>query len=393
MNIRKLGKDELFEAYLISAYCFHMRVEDVEAKREEAEADLHENWGAFDEDGTMMARMLNHHYQYYLDGESISAGGIGIVSTLPEYRNSGAIRKIFEKLLQDAYTRGEIISTLYPFKQAFYRKAGYEVVTYMNEYSFPPAVLEKYRFDGEIKAWKPGSSVAEFLALYQEFAPAYNLSMVRDEKKMAEKMKVEKPYMDRKFSYILKREGKAIAYVIFTDIRHDPAAIMQVEECVWTSGDGFRGILGFLARFEADYGEIKLVLPAGIDLLRVIESPRAFEIHKRTLHNFMVRVINAKRLLEVLQKPAGCEFTVKVTDEILSENERIFRVRSRDVEEITDPSVTADMELSVRALGQMAVGAINFEEAKLREDVIVNTNEEMLRMVFREKHIYVAEYF
>ena len=393
MKIKKLDKKELFDAYLIAVYCFHMRVEDVEAKREEIEAETHDDWGAFDEDGTMMARIINNRFLFCLDGQAVPTGGIGAVSTLPEYRNCGAVREMFQELLPDSYRNGEVISTLYPFKHEFYRKVGYEVVTFMNEYIFAPSVLCKYHFDGEVKAWKPGSSVTDFLDVYNEFAPRFNLSLVRDEEKMTEHMKVDKPYMDRKFSYILKREGKPIAYVIFTDVRHDPAAILQVEECAWSNRDGFYAILGFLSRFDADYGEIKLTLPKGIDLLRLIESPRAYDIRKQTLQAFMVRVIHAKKLLELIRKPEACDFTVKVTDEIIAENNRIFRVKANEGLEVAEEAMTADLELSVRALGQMAVGAVNFDEALLRPDVTVNSKEELLRSVFREKNIFVGEHF
>ncbi len=40
----------------------------------------------------------------------IPVGGIGAVSTLPEYRDRGAIREIFVKLLKDAYKNGDVSS-------------------------------------------------------------------------------------------------------------------------------------------------------------------------------------------------------------------------------------------------------------------------------------------
>ena len=353
MKIKKLDPKDYFDAYLISAYCFHMRVEDPEAKRKEIEEEKHEDWGAFDEDGTMMARIINNRFSFYLDGQAVTAGGIGAVSTLPEYRDCGAIRAIFKELLPSAYK------------------------------------------NGEVRKWNPGDSVADFMQVYQAFAPKFNFAMERNEDQMLEHMKVEKPYLDRKFSYVFKQDGKPIAYLIFTDVRHDPAAILQVEECAWTRREGFLALLGFLARFEADYGEIKLPLPKGIDLLRIIHSPRAYDVQKETQQNFMVRVINAKKLLEVIRKPSDCDFTVKVTDDLIRENNGMFRVKADLVQRIPESRTkkTADLEVDVRALGQMAVGAVNFDEALLRGDVSVHAKEDMLRNVFTEKNIFCGEHF
>ena len=105
----------------------------------------------------------------------------------------------------------------------------------------------------------------------------------------------------------------------------------------------------------------------------------------------MVRVINAKKALELLDKPADCDFTIRVTDELIAENNRTYRVRKDEVAETE--AEYADIELDQRALAQMAVGAVNFDEAMLRSDVAVHAKEEMLRSVFTEKNIFIAEHF
>ena len=419
MEIRKLEGKERYEAYLMAVYCFHMRVDDVEAEREKYEADTKEDWGAFDEDGTLMARIINYKYDLYLDGNPVRTGGIGAVSTLPEYRNRGAIKEIFHKLLPAAYKDGEVLSLLYPFKHEFYRKQGYEVLTAWNEYTLTPGMLCQYGFGGEVKKWNMGDPVTDFMTVYDAFAPQFNLALARTKEDMSKHLKVNKPYVDRQFSYILKKNEQPVAYVIFTDIRHDPAAILQVEECAWTGRDGFYAILGFLARFESDYGTIKLSLPKGIDLLRIVKSPMAYDIQKTPQQGLMVRVINAKKLLETVKKPVDCDFTMQISDEIIKENNQVLRVKGDCVEVLRSSllqeendlltsdmtsgadrgsdqisnTVTPDIIMNVRTLGQLAVGCLNLDEAMLREDVIVNAKEEMLRCVFTEKKVFLGEHF
>ena len=146
--VRRLTEQEHFESNMISHVAFHMRMEDPEKAREESQKLKTEDWGAFTDDGRIMARILNHRFESMLDGQAVANGGIGAVSTLPEYRNSGAIRAIFEKLIPEAYRNGEVFSTLYPFNHAFYRKFGYETVCWQHNYEFVPAVLSGYRFNG-----------------------------------------------------------------------------------------------------------------------------------------------------------------------------------------------------------------------------------------------------
>ena len=389
MKIRKIDGSERFDAYLISAFCFHDRIDDVENERERIEGERLEDWGAFTDDNVLAARIMDHRFKFFIDGVPVCTGGIGAVSTLPEYRDKGAIREIFKALLPESYRNGEVISALVPFNQTFYRKQGYEVVTFQSNYELKPAILSEYKFDGTVTRWNPGEPVDDYLKIYNEFAANYNLAMLRDEKSMTEHMKVDKLYQERKFSYIFSRNGENISYITFTDIKNDPAAILHVEESAWVNRDGFQAILAFLGRFEADYGNIQLPLPYGIDLLRVIRSPRAYEIHKTCRHDFMVRVINAKKLLEVIKKPVDCDFVIKVNDELIPENNGVWRVTSDSVTEAEEP----DLIVSERAFAQMAVGCINLDEAMLRPDVEINANEEMLRRVFIEKKIFVGEHF
>ena len=390
MKVKKLSPQERYDAYLISTFCFHTRIEEPEKEREKIIAGTEENWGAFSDDGTLMAGIVNNKYDFFIDGKKVKTGGIGLVSTLPEYRNSGAITQIFKTLLQNAYENAEVISTLYPFNHEFYAKVGYQTVAGMNTYEFKPSDLSLYKFDGEVKMWKPNEPVTDYLNLYNEFAPSFNFSAARDEKMMESHMKVAHLYKDRHFCYKFSKGGKDIGYIIFTDVFSPEAAILKVDEVCWISKEGFNAVLSFIARFSSDYGTVKLTLPYGIDLYRIVKSKDAYAIQKTSHHDFMVRTVNAAKLLETIDKPADCAFSVKVSDEIIPQNNCTFKVTNDSVQK-TDS--TADIELSEGTLSQLCTGAISFDEACLKEDVKVNSNEAMLKKVFAEKKIFVSEHF
>ena len=408
MTIKKLEGKERFEAYKLFVYCFHQRPENIEAERQKHEEENLEDWGAFDDNNKLMARIINNHYDFYLDGQLVKTGGIGGVATYPEYRDTGAIREIFKTLLLEAYKNGEILSSLYPFNHKFYRKFGYEVVPFRNEYKMHPNVLKDYQSLVEeekcqVHKWMPEDGVSNFLNIYNAFAPKFNLSALRTEEMMREHLKFEKEYVDRRFSYIFSHDSKPVAYLIFKDEFNPQAAVLKVEECVWTCRTGFNAILNFLARFSADYGSIVLPLPKGIDLLKIIHAPNAYEIEKQTRQHFMVRVMNVLKLFEVIQKPADCDFTIKIHDDLIKENNLTLRVLADKVEILVSAGTYAeegltnvskpDIELDIRALSQLAVGCSNLDEAALRSDITINSNEKMLRRVFTEKTILITESF
>ncbi len=389
MEVRLLNGEERFQARMIATVAFHMRMEDPEKAKQESEQETHQHWGAFREDGTLMAHMINHQFMSYLDGTPVRNGGIGAVSTLPEYRTEGCIREIFLKLLPHAFANGEVISTLYPFSHAFYRKFGYETVCWKSVYEFAPGVLKGYAFRGDAKLWKQGDSVADWTGLYNRYAASWNLAICREEKRMADHLKGEY-YKDRKFCYLLYEGSEPVAYLIFQDIRHDPQAILEVQDLAWAGPKGFQAILGFLARFSADYGTIRLFLPRDLELLSLIRSPHAYDIQKTTEQNYMVRVINAAKALETIRKPEGCSFVIRVNDELIPENNGIWQVTCDGVYPTTRKP---DLSVSEKTLGQLVTGAVSLSEVLYREDASVLNNRDLLESVFTRKPILVEDHY
>lgn len=389
MEIRLLKDEERFQARMISAMAFHQRVEDLEKERLACEKETEQHWGAFHEDGTLMAHIVNNQLQSWLDGTLVRNGGIGAVSTLPEYRREGAVREIFRALLPHAYADGEVISTLYPFNHAFYRKFGYETVCWMKVYEFSPAVLREYVFNGEARLWKPGDPVGCWTELYNRFAASFNLAIFRDDQRMEGHLKGTY-YMDRKFGYLLREAGQPVAYLIFQDISHDPEAILEVRNLAWDGPRGLRAILGFLARFSADYGTIRLPLPRNIELLSLIRSPLAYDIRTTTEQSYMIRVINVGRALEAMRKPAGCDFVIRVTDEMIPENNGTWKVT---VDAVSQTKEDPDLTVSEKALGQLVSGAISLEEALYRDDTVVIKHREVLEKIFIRKPILSEDPF
>lgn len=389
MEVRLLKGEERFQARMIFTVAFHQRMEDPEKARQESEKETDQHWGAFHEDGTLMAHIINNQFQSRLDGTLVRNGGIGGVSTLPEYRREGAVKEIFKALLAYAYADGEVLSTLYPFSHAFYRKFGYETVCWKNVYEFSPAVLQKYVFSGEARLWKQGSPVSCWTELYNRFSSSYNLAIFRDDRRMEDHLKGEY-YRDRKFCYMLYEDGKPAAYLIFQDIRHDPKAILDVQDLAWDGPRGLQAILGFLARFSADYGTIRLFLPRDIELLALIRSPLAYEISKTTEQSYMIRAVNAVRALEAMRKPAGTAFVIRITDEMIPENNGVWKVTC---EGVFPTEEEPDLAVSEKALGQLVSGAVSLPEALYRSDTAVMKNREMLERVFIRKPILVEDHF
>ncbi|MBQ6645509.1 MAG: GNAT family N-acetyltransferase, partial [Clostridia bacterium] len=94
MEVRTLLPEEYAAADRISRFCFHDRSAADEATQSGKPQSLREDWGAFAPDGTLAAHIINNHFEMNLNGGFVPMGGVGAVSTLPEFRSGGAIRQI-----------------------------------------------------------------------------------------------------------------------------------------------------------------------------------------------------------------------------------------------------------------------------------------------------------
>ena len=389
MNVRKLTREEYFDSDRISRICFHDRSCHDEAQERANPGPEREDWGAFGPGGRLTGHIINNHYEMNLNGCTVAMGGVGAVSTLPEYRSGGTIRQIFEQMLPERRCEGEVISCLYPFKHAFYRKFGYETVQSRLIYELKPPVLRHCRFDGEARQYALGEATDAYLEIYERFSRQYNLTLKRSAEGMRRWL-LDNPLPERKFAYILEKNGEKLAYVCFTDQYCEQAAKLIVTDLAWAEPAGFNAILGFLGRFEADYGSIELSLPTDRNLQLMLPDPYEIDASKLTGH-YMLRVVNVPEALKTLCAGLNSSFRVAVYwDVIIPENNHAWRVCPSGVEPFTG---TPDVEMSLHAFNQLICGAIDLEGALYRPDVSLKSNAAVLKEVFRIRSAFIMDRF
>ena len=94
----------------------------------EALADGRTLYGVF-EDEEVVAVCLLYDFRMRLRAGVAPMGGLGLVGSRPDHRGRGAVRLLLRELLPVMRERGQVVSTLDPFDQGFYRKYGWEVLS------------------------------------------------------------------------------------------------------------------------------------------------------------------------------------------------------------------------------------------------------------------------
>ena len=401
MHARRLKTpEEKLQYHINGSLCFHGAI-DPEKRLEElrnAENSNSDLWGAFNDDGEITATMCNNIYTMNFDGQEVLISGIGGVATPPEHRYGGAVKHIFAQLLPAARADGQIFSFLQPFNHSFYRRFGYELCHIGYKYRLSSDMLRGFVHSGWVKPYREGASVEPYLNLYNDMAKKYSLTVVRNEKLMKKHLfadglsaRLNNPNASRGFSYLIGEFEEPLAYVSFSDIRNDPAAKMAVSDCAFAGRKGLYAMLGFLARFTADYGQIILHLPENICLPALLdESPYPPKFECESWFGYMGRVLNVPEALRLMKKPADCRFVIAVQDEYLPANDGNYLVTADGVEKTDLPE---DIFVTIQGLSSMIFGMNDLAAAEMRPDVEIISNRKMLEHVFVKKPQFVTEFF
>ncbi|MGI5883829.1 MAG: GNAT family N-acetyltransferase [Candidatus Spyradocola sp.] len=397
MEARKLQTaQEFLEAHKISTIAF-VGTMDMEKAPAQIEEERKKNdgsteyWGSFDEDGTMTSHLLNNIYHILYDGRIVLSGGIGNVSSLPEYRRKGGIREIFRAMFADMRARGFVFSALYPFSHEYYRKFGYEYGCGPLRQRFPVADLRAFPCPYQVRMHKPGECIQPFQDVYQRFILGLNMAIVRSE---AQWDWIEgDPWKDRVYRYLLADETGTHAYVLLRAEGTGEERKAVLKDFAYDSREAFYGILGFLYRLSAQYTYVEAVFPPQIDMRTLLPEP--YHVEQRVDTHGMFRVVDVPQALRLMRHPeATGRYTIGVKDAFLPENTGVYAVRfSQGSVSVERTDAPADLVVDVTTLAQLTLGFAPLDTLRYRPDVEIHGNLETLRAVFVKKDCYFADYF
>ena len=267
--------------------------------------------------------MAIHAYDVWFDGVLTKATGVGGVASLPEAREHGGIRKIFETLLPDWYRDGVTFSILYPFSHEFYRKFGYEQVQKRYTYRIPFTSLKSLPHD---RSARVVTDPAELETICEIFGRRNNLYIKR---KGNQWHRVSRdPWKELNYTYAIGDDA-FLSFIPKKSGEPGKGATMVVRDIAYRDENALRGLLGFLYAFRAQYDILELPLPPSVPMIDML--PECYDVSLSVTPRGMGRIVNVTRALRQMRYPARAgRFTVYVKDPQIPENTGVFRVNYAD---------------------------------------------------------------
>ena len=405
MIVRKIREeefkrvDELFSVSFESKYDNDKTpeevIEEVKANPDSREAIFwQERYAAFeDDDKTMMSTFIISPFKVSFDGKECSMGGVGGVATLPQYRRRGGIRECMKLFLNDSFKSGCEFSYLYPFSTAYYRKFGYELGVETNVYKINLSFIPNFDVKGYCVLSEPTDNhLDDIKALHAEWEKKYNMMIINREYEYGF-ITESSPFKDLVYTYIYKDEsGTPKGYMRFNI---DSDRVLNCRRMIFTDAEGFKGLMNLARSFASDHPAIRFILPTDFYLRDFFPEWSLGAGEVSALLRGMGRVVCVKKVLEMARYKGDGEIRIKIADNIIEENNRIFKVVFKDGKAVSVTSETGeyDVAMPVSDFSRLITGCLETEKVDFLEKVDVKCDSDLLSKVFYKKPMMIMEDF
>jgi len=400
IEIRRLTPEDLPQLRRMHTVVYNLRKEFSEEEDKEIDPLDHPAdwaWGAF-ENGKFLSGMYEIDFLMRFDGHNARMSGIGGVGTLPEARKGGLVRRIFERLLPEAYEKGVIFSNLAPFSHDFYRMFGYEITCTRNEVSIPSKSFLALKPKGEFVPVLPGDDTSALQEIHAAYISGINHGICRDywpDNRAWKCFTRSDPYSTGIFTYLWKDDtGRPRSYIKYQDVEDDEH-IMSVMELAFADREALYGALGIVGGLSAQFGTFRWLMPAYIDAFDFTGD--AWNIEQQIKPREMTRVINVKAALEMMRRPLGeGSYILEVTDPNITANSGKYLVEfGPDGTHVSLTQKEPQLCCDIRSLSQLVTGYRTLDNALLSRQtgLELRGNRETLTQVFTQRPQHVTENF
>ncbi|MBB6449426.1 putative acetyltransferase [Geomicrobium halophilum] len=336
MDIRKLREDEKREAVKLGAFAFQEEFSE-EQTTEIMNRMVADNIWVAVEDELILSKVAVLPTRLWLYGTSLPAGGITSVSTWPEGRRGGNVRKLLKQSLLDMKSRGHVLSLLDPFAISYYRKFGWEL--YCDQTT---AVMKKEEFPVPSKSGKGKFRRVKdedwqiFSEIYDKYAMKYTGMIDRDEW-WWKNILLSARFKDKRRIVYQNDEGKDRGY-IFYKVKEN---VLKASEFVAVDQEAESELWRLVANHDSMVEEMRITMPNDLHWRFFMNNPDALE-ERRT--HFMARIVELESFLThfPFQLEEGEQLTIAVNDDFAEWNTGTYRVTKTNGEMVVQksPSIT-----------------------------------------------------
>lgn len=285
-------------------------------------------------------------------GVEMKMGGIGWVSTYPEYRSGGHTSQLMRESLAIMRADGQVLSTLAPFSEAFYRKFGWDVYFENTAYRIPsdalalrePASGKVVRFNYTEK----GEWFEKVKIFHNEVVRTLNGQLFRNNDWW---QRLEDRAPEDHFVVSLDADGLIEGYMRY----NTKDETFRIKDFYSINVHSDRVLWGYVRSHSSQVEEVVGTMPAHSSFPVIFKEPN---VERKVYFDKMIRIVDVEAFLK-LYPFVELEETlyVKVNDSQAEWNDAFFQIDlDGSVEKVLDAPGDKVLEMDIGAFSTLMVG-------------------------------------
>lgn len=267
-------------------------------------------------DGRIFGGLLSLDFHTNRGKAVLRTGAIAAVHVDPSARRSGAGTALMAGIVRLLRDEGVPMSSLYAFRETWYRKAGYEVCGKRIQILCPMHRLPKADSGLPIQRLKP-SDWQLIAPTYEAFAKARSGYNIRTEAMWGRVLNENKPNAIYAAGDPIEGYVAISHQTVFWEQQH-------LTEVVWTTERGYRACLEIMAMLGINKTQLSWYEPSDSPFYATYMDQG---IETKVVRQIMYRINDVPTCLMALQTEESGEFAVEVNDDVIPENDGVWRVR------------------------------------------------------------------
>jgi len=393
ISVRQVDGDEMLDIlYWLDNYAFHPTPPFPD--REEWKSRMKTRKGtpyyAVFEGDKGVAITACPRFTQNLRGKIYKMCGFADVSTHPAARRKGYSRDLIRYAFEALRNDGDVISSLYPFRESFYERMGYVTFPQSRQAIFKPASMAPLLQDdlgGEVELCLMGEGYDAYHAYVTEMQPGvHGMAMFVDFDGQKEAAQSNRSWLAQ-----AKVDGKVVGLMVY-NLKGDEMMNydLRAVRFYYRTSQGKYLLLAWLARHIDQAGKVEMWLPS-------YEQPNTW-LHDIRPKLEPVFVAPMGRVLDV-SKLGGMQtgqgsFRAQNRDPDCPWNDGIWKFGGDSGTLEVTPAQHADFDLSIQGLSALVYGVNDPTDFAIRGwgDPPPET-QSTLREIFPPKLPYLHEYY
>lgn len=336
--------------------------------------------------GEIQGGLHNFRYNFQIGSSEGSVDYLVGIGVLPEYRGMGVMDNLLRRVFEENKKNGKKIVTLTPVNERIYKKYGFEYITELEKYSFyfSESIGEKvYDIKRVTEANLTDNIILDILNVY--------LENMRDKKIYVKRSKegikkiLEELFFEDGLIYTVSKENRVMGYFFLMK----ESGKLLVKEMMYSDLNSLKTIFYILEGYKNYYENLEIIMPKNSGLDEVFIEKK--KIKKEIVKKLQGRIILVKEFLESVVEKIDKVIYVNVIDNILEENNKIYKIKNGYVE-ISKENIW-DIKIGVDALITIGSGLKKISHLEKIGKCEINSKKRYeIEQLFKENDNYFNEY-